>query len=479
MDRPDTDETLRHLSRPDDIDLHALVAVVLNSLAEGAAIRGGPAPVGDTDALIEQIRPTLAITLPEQGSGTAVLAELTRTFAEGAVDLASPAWSAHLLSPPLAVATAAGIAALVLNADLTSWDQSPAGILIEEAVLQAMAAIVGYDPTSSAGTITSGGTESNLVALLLARDRHAEPGVFLTSTAAHFSVRRNAHILGIPADDLVAVDTGPDDRIDPDALRAALKQTVARGRSPASVTLTAGTTDLGAIDPLRDCIDIAREYGAFVHVDAAYGGGALFSTRLAPLLADIGLADTISLDLHKFGWQPIGAGVLLAREAESFAPMAVDVPYINATDDLAAGHLNRLGTSLRTTRPADAFKVAVTFQALGRQALGSMVDHCHDLALHAAQRIVDHPSLVLAAQPTLSTVVFRYVPVDPGMSDAVNGALRRDLLSTGTAIIGRTERQQRVWLKFTLLNPEMTPHDIDTLIDHVVAAGRRQETRQR
>lgn len=472
---------MHRLSQPGDSDLHALLAVVLDALAEGAAHRGGPVPGGEPEEVAARVRAELGTTLPTHGQGIDAIIRLTRTLAVGAVDLASPAWAAHLLSPPLAVATAANVASTVLNADLTSWDQSPAGILIEDEVVRAMAELVGYDPGAAGGSITSGGTESNLVGLLLARDRHTSPGVFLASAAAHFSVRRSARILGIRPEDIVAVDTGPDHRMRPEALDAALRSIVADGGRPACVTLTAGTTDLGAIDPLDECIAIAHEHGASVHVDAAYGGGALFSERLRPLLVGIEHADTVSLDLHKYGWQPIGAGVLLARRAESFAPLAVEVPYINATDDLTAGHLNHMGTSLRTTRPADAFKMAVSFQAVGRSALGAMVDRCHELARYAAQRISEQPRLSLAAEPVLSTVVFRYVPRDSGtdQSDHVNGVLRRTLLSDGTAVIGRTElddRPARVRLKFTMLNPTMSHRDVDDLVESVVAAGRRAES---
>jgi L-2,4-diaminobutyrate decarboxylase len=472
---------MHRLSRPGDGDLHVLLGVVLDALAEGAADRGGPVPAGEPEKVAARIRAALGTILPESGQGADAIARLTRTLAVGAVDLASPAWAAHLLSPPLAVATAANVASTVLNADLTSWDQSPAGIVIEDEVVRALAELVGYDPDAAGGSITSGGTESNLVGLLLARDRHAGPGVFLASAAAHFSVRRGARILGIRPEDVVAVESGPDHRMRPEALEAALRRIVADGRRPACVTLTAGTTDLGAIDPLDECVATAHAYGASVHVDAAYGGGALFSRRLRPLLAGVEHADTVSLDLHKYGWQPIGAGVLLARRAESFAPLAVEVPYINAADDLTAGHLSHMGTSLRTTRPADAFKMAVSFQALGRSALGAMIDRCHELARHAARRISEQPRLSLAAEPVLSTVVFRYLPRDagPDRSDHINGTLRRTLLSDGTAVIGRTEldgRPARVWLKFTLLNPTMSRRDVDDLVELVVAAGRRAES---
>jgi L-2,4-diaminobutyrate decarboxylase len=142
------------------------------------------------------------------------------------------------------------------------------------------------------------------------------------------------------------------------------------------------------------------------------------------------------------------------------------VAYLNPADDEAAGYHSRLGHSVRTTRRADAFKIAVTFRALGRDGLGRLVDACHDLARHAAARVEAHPRLELAAPPVLTTVVFRHTA-----GSAVNAALRRRLLADGAAVVGRTEIGDAVWLKLTLLNPYATRADVDALLDLVVAAG--------
>ncbi|MFB9622746.1 pyridoxal phosphate-dependent decarboxylase family protein [Nonomuraea helvata] len=470
------------LSSPGSDDLHTLIGTVLQALSDGAQQRGGPVPAGEPVELAGDVRDALGPLLLREGRGVGVLASLTEILARGAVDLADPAWSAHLLSPPLAISAAADVAAAILNADLTSWDQSPAGIIIESEVVRAMCTLVGYDPDAAAGVVTSGGTESNLVGLFLARDRPGGPGpahgrsVVYASRSAHFSIRRSARLLGFPDENVIPVETNARDQMDPDALRAALEGGTREGRWPACVVATTGTTDFGAIDPVEDIITISRAHGAAVHVDAAYGGGALFSGKLASLLTGIDGADSVSLDLHKFGWQPIGAGVLLTRRADAFAPMAFEAPYVNAADDLRAGHLNHTDRSLRTTRRADAFKIAVTLQAVGTERLGEMVDHCHMLARHAARRIALTPYLALACDPVLSTVVFRYVPrADvPARSDAVNVSLRRRILAEGKAVVGRTElrtRKPSVWLKLTLLNPFMTVEDVDWVLDVITSAG--------
>jgi len=203
-----------------------------------------------------------------------------------------------------------------------------------------------------------------------------------------------------------------------------------------------------------------------------------FDGALAPLLDGLGEADTIGLDLHKLGWQPIAAGVLLVREAAMFGPLEQRAAYLNPEDDEEAGYTSLLGRSLRTTRRADAFKIAVTLRNLGRAGLGALVDRCHDLAGYAAERIAAEPRLELTAEPVLTTVLFRYLPLrgaaGPEEADRVNAALRRLLLEQGNAVVGRTELGSgpgSVRLKLTLLNPHTTTADLDRLIALVLTAG--------
>lgn len=452
---------------PDTTGLRATVAVALDALDAGTADRGGPAPATTPADLAASWRDL--DTVPDEGLGVAALADVVRRYAAGSVDPADPACVAHLQPPPLPVAVAADVAISVLNQSLDSWDQAPAGTALEPAVIRSLAALVGYDAGTARGVVTTGGTESLLMGLLLARDRGPawRRARVLCSAAAHFSVARNAGFLGLGEDSVVVVPTGADHRMDAAGLRTALTAVEADGERPAAVVATAGTTDLGAVDPLREVAAAAHDHGAWLHADAAYGGGALFSRTLAPLLDGVALADSVGLDLHKVGWLPAASGVFLVRDATAFAPLARSVAYLNAADDEEAGYPSLLGHSLRTTRRADAVRIAVVLRALGRDGLGALVDRCHALAAYAASRVRAHDDLELRADPVLTTVVFRHLG-----GDLVNARARRALLASGRAVVGRTEIDGAVWLKLTLLNPHATEADIDRVLDLVrVAAG--------
>lgn len=464
--------------------LRPLVEVALDALGRGVTDRGGPLPGSGPDGIANLMSEAYGgELLPRQGAGSQqALATLSRAFAAGAADPAHPKCAAHLHCPPLALAVVADLVAATVNPSLDSWDQGPSGVALEQEVVRTLAGLAGYDRDTAGGSITSGGTESNLTALLLARDsaartRTGRPRV-LASAAAHFSLARGAGIIGLGEDAVLPVSTDADHRMDPQALRAELAAVRAAGDEPVAVVATAGTTDLGAIDPLPEIAGAAAEYGAWLHVDAAYGGGALFSDRLACLLGGLERADSVALDLHKLGWQPVAAGVLLTREAAAFGPLERRVAYLNPDDDEDAGYPSLLSRSIRTTRRPDAFKIAVTLRAYGRGGLGAMVDRCHDLARHAAAYAAAHPRLELLSDPVLTSVVFRYVPESPesgSAPDHVNATLRRVLLAEGRAVVGRTEAAGAVWLKLTLLNPNTTEAHIEALLDTVVAAGEKEE----
>lgn len=456
--------------------LRPLTAVVLDALAEGAAERGGPLPAGGPEALAERVRGVCAPVLPEHGTGAQeAVRALVRLVAEGAADPADPHCVAHLHCPPLAVSAAADLAASALNPSLDSWDQAPAAGVLEERLTAELAALIYPTRPAPDAVVTSGGTESNLVALLLARERAQAAGAHTVQVVcganAHHSVHRAAWMLGLPAPVTVECRAGV---MVPAALDRALAD--ATGGPPVLVVATAGTTDEGLVDPLPQLAEVAACHGAELHVDAAYGGPLLFSRRLAPRLAGLEAADSVTFDLHKLGWQPVAAGLLAVRDTTSLARLAYRADYLNADDDTEAGLPDWLGRSVRTSRRPDALKIAVTLRALGREGLGRLVEHCVDTADQFADAVDAHP--LLRRRPGdvgISTVLFRPVAADalsPRAGDDLVASVRRRLLSDGSAVLGRAVAEDadgghRLWLKATLLHPHTSVTDLAGLLARV------------
>ncbi|GAA4895080.1 pyridoxal phosphate-dependent decarboxylase family protein [Streptomyces coeruleoprunus] len=455
--------------------LGKLTSVVLDALAEGAVTRGGPLPAGGPQAVARRLRAAVGPVLPEYGTGAEeALRTVTRAVAEGAADPADPWCVAHLHCPPLAVAAAADLAASALNPSMDSWDQAPAAAVLEQEVTAALGALVHPGGPAPDALVTSGGTEANLVALLLARERAGAATVrVVCGDTAHHSVRRAAWLLGLPEPVVLPCRDG---RLDPAAVDRALTGLAA----PALVVATAGTTDEGRIDPLPQLADVARRHGAELHVDAAYGGPLLFSDRLAPRLAGLSAATSVTFDLHKLGWQPVAAGLLTVPDSALLAPLALTADYLNADDDTEAGLPDLLGRSLRTTRRPDVLKIATTLRALGRTGLGALVEHCVRAAEELAARVDAHPRLRRRPGDTgISTVLFRPAAADAltgEAGDALVAEVRRVLLAEGRAVVGRAvaedaDGRRRLWLKATLLHPRTAGEDLEGLLDLVAATA--------
>ncbi|MFF4781628.1 pyridoxal phosphate-dependent decarboxylase family protein [Streptomyces griseorubiginosus] len=443
--------------------LRPLLDTVLDALEEGTRLRSGPLPAGGPTEVAVRLRAAVGDVLPDEGDPEA-LRHLVRALAEGAADPADPLCTAHLHCPPLAVAAAADLAVSILNPSMDSWDQAPAASELESLVTRALAEEVYADAFRGAGNcatsphrpdalITTGGTESNQLALLLARETQG-PGVrLICGENAHHSLPRAAWLLGLPEPVIVPTPNGT---LDPAALDEAL-------HGPSVIAATAGTTDAGLIDPLPDIAALCAQRGARLHIDAAYGGGLLFSTRHRAKLTGLSVADTVTLDLHKLGWQPVAAGLLAVRDDNDLAALNHRADYLNADDDTEAGLPDLLGRSLRTTRRPDVLKIAVTLKSLGREGLAALVDQVCSTAQEFAALVDRHPGFELHAPPTISTVLFRPV----GATDDAVAAVRRQLLTDGRAVLGRARAANRLWLKATLLNPTTRPAHLTALL-HLV-----------
>ncbi|WP_174248342.1 pyridoxal phosphate-dependent decarboxylase family protein [Streptomyces hoynatensis] len=459
--------------------LRPLVETVLTALEEGATARCGPLPAGGPGAVRRRLAERYGEVLPEHGTGAGeALHTLVHALAEGAADPAHPHCAAHLHCPPLGVAVAADLAACALNPSLDSWDQAPAASELERVVTARLARLVHPVAPAPDALVTTGGTESNLLGVLLAREHHGRSLRVICGANAHHSIHRAAWLLGLPEPAVLPTPRGV---LDPAAVRAALALAAA-AQSPALVVATAGTTDSGAVDPLPELADVVAAHRgparALLHADAAYGGPLLLSDLHRHKLNGLHRADSVAFDLHKLGWQPVAAGLLTVPDAAALAPLGQRTEYLNAADDTEAGLPDLLDRSLRTSRRPDVLKIAVTLRALGRAGLAALVDRTCAIAAELAALVAAEPELTLYGEPTISTVLFR----PRGASDAEVAAIRRRLLADGRAVLGRALAEDRhgrrlLWLKATLLNPDTEPGDLTALLKLVLDQHARGERR--
>jgi L-2,4-diaminobutyrate decarboxylase len=253
------------------------------------------------------------------------------------------------------------------------------------------------------------------------------------------------------------------------ALRQEIDQLQRQGLLPMAIIATAGNTDFGSIDPIDDIAEIARQAGAWLHVDAAYGGALLFSPSQRSRLAGLEGADSLSLDFHKLFWQPIPCSVFLLASAQQFDLIKMHADYLNPEAHETAGIPDLVTKSVLTSRRFDALKLWISFQTLGREKLSQLIDRTISLANHAAEVIRRNPQLELMCEPQLSTVVFRVLPANPDIdSDQLSARIRQQLFRTGRAVIGHTCVRDYSCLKFTCMNPAASETDIGALIEEIV-----------
>lgn len=430
--------------------------------------------------------------LPQTGLSSEEISETLRTVVTNSVNVSHPRTAAHLHCPPLLAALAAEVVISALNQSMDSFDQAPIATIVEQKLIRWLCGEAGF-PATADGTFTTGGSQSNYMGLLLARDAflkkrwnwsaqksglppEADRLRILCSEVAHFTVEKSASQLGLGTDSVVRVDVDDHFRMKPAALRSALQGLDGEGLLPMAVVATAGTTDFGSVDPLPEIATITRDTNTWLHVDAAYGGALLFSSTHRDKLESIESADSISIDFHKLFWQPIPCSAFLLRDAVHFDAIKFYADYLNPESHEDEGVPDLVTTSLLTSRRFDALKLWISFQSLGRDKLGKMIDRTIALAAHAAQIIRNTPQLELMAEPQLSTVMFRYIPCAANVdADSLNNRIRRQLFELGQAVIGHTRVHNCQCLKFTCMNPAVSDVEMEDLVKTILELGRQFE----
>lgn len=465
------------------LSLSQAIRIVCDSLPQQPY--SGKSPAALADFLTGEV-------VPAEPHSADFIVNTLASVVENSIAVSHPHTAAHLHCPPLLASLAAEVVISALNQSMDSFDQAPIATIVEQKLVRWLCAEVGL-PSTADGTFTTGGSQSNYMGLLLARDAFIQrqwnwsvqraglpPDArrlrILCSEVAHFTVEKSASQLGLGTDAVVRIAVDDQFRMKPAALSQGLEKLRKEGLIPMAVVATAGTTDFGSIDPLPEIAAIARDSGVWLHVDAAYGGALLFSSHHRDKLRGIDAADSMSIDFHKLLWQPIPCSVFLLRDARHFDAIKLHADYLNPEGHEDEGIPNLVTTSLLTSRRFDALKLWISFQSLGRGKLAGMIDWTIALAHHAAEVIRRSPRLELVCEPQLSTVVFCFVPSQLNVdSDRINATIRQSLFDEGRAVIGHTRVHGRQCLKFTCMNPSTTEGQMEELIGVIVAQGETLE----
>lgn len=364
------------------------------------------------------------------------------------------------------------------------WMNASAAGHVERELIRWMCGLAGY-PQGGGGLFVSGGSMANLTALTAARDdrltedRRAS-AVAYVSDQTHSSVAKGLHIIGFRADQVRKVPTDGAFRMDVAALRRAVEEDLALGRTPFAVIASAGTTNTGSIDPLPEIGALCRAYGLWMHVDGAFGASLLLSPRRRELLAGIECSDSLSWDAHKWLMQTYGCSVVLVRDQSRLVrSFAAHPEYLEDAQRFGQSpDFWDLGPEL--TRPARALKLWLTLQVMGSEGMGRVIDRGCAMAELAERAVREHPDWEIVSPAQLGIVNFRFAP--GGLSDRrldrLNQDIAREVTDSGYAQVLTTELRGRKVLRLCTLNPDTTPEDIRTTVERLVhsrAAGMAAE----
>ncbi len=418
------------------------------------------------------------------------LAQIKELYLDHTVAFHHPNYVAHLNCPVLLPAIVGDLIASSVNTAVETWDQSTSATLIEQEMIRWICSKMQF-PFSADGVFTSGGTQSNFMALSMARDHYAfqhyglnlkENGWsdvvskfrFFCSEKAHFSIKKNAALMGMGYDAVISVSTDDQMKMKPDALVQAIEKEKQLGNIPIGIVATAGTTDFGSFDPLTTIATIAKEYNVWFHVDGAYGGCYVLTDTHQHVLRGIEHADSITIDFHKTMFQPVCSSAFLVRDTKHFKYISYYADYLNPLEHRDEECPNLIEKSIQTTRRFDALKLWFTLKMTGEKAIGSFLEKVHYLALDLYHTLKNDSYFEVAHKPELSTLVFRCIVPgidDDSIHDTINLYVKNTLFKSGQASVASTKLNGNVYLKFTLLNPKSTIDDVLNIIQMIKETG--------
>src|SRR6202142_422626 len=416
------------------------------------------------------------LDIPERGMGDKALVALADVIGNSRCQNGRFFGYVHGSGEP--IAALGDLLGSILNQNITAWRSSPAGVTIERPVVRWLSEAVGC--RGFVGTLTSGGSAANLMGLAMARERKApanehglysrRASVIYASEQVHMAVPKAVAMLGIGRENLHYVSCDDSYRMIPSLLERAICQDEAQGREPIAVVASAGTVNTGSIDPLREIAAIAHSHDLWMHADGAYG--ALAAIAAPEKFDGLALADSVSLDPHKWLYQPLDCGCLLYK----------DVGSAQSTFTYTGNYAKQLSSdpvegfaffeeSIELSRRFRALKVWLSLRYHGLNAFRAAIQQDLDHAQHLAAAIEDSQSLELLGPVELSAVCFRHLLNEDASEETRNRfnlALLKCIVARGRVYLSNAELKGKFCLRACIVNHRTKKTDIDAVVREVL-----------
>lgn len=445
----------------------------------------------ELEMLLDAAPPAAGQPLPE-------LASDCQKMIEGSRHNGHPRFFGYVASPSTPPGAFADLLASAVNPSVTSWRSAPAATQIERTVMRWLGSLIGYDDQAQ-GLLTSGGSMANLTALLMAHRVKAGSAISQTgisgarmtiyaSDQVHFSIVKAADILGLGKESVRLLPAADDFSLDPNLLRAAVQNDLAKGLRPFCVVASAGTAATGAIDPLRDIAKLADEFKLWFHIDGAYGAPAALTDKRRASFAGLERADSVSLDPHKWLYTPLDCGCLLYRDAKlARQAFVTEAEYVKVHEQAEIESFAFWDYGIELSRRFRALKIWLTLKYYGTERLAAAIADDVVMAEYMAEQVEHADDLELLSPVQLSICCFRYVP--PGMRERLAGndaerqsvdaelnrlneRIMRRVQRGGKAYLSNAMLRGRVALRACIINFRTTRADIDLTLKVVHDAAR-------
>lgn len=438
----------------------------------------------DLEKLFSDSFPETGAPIPE------ILARFRSDVLPHAMQVASPRYYGQFNPTPLPIGVWADALASVLNQNAGAWRNGPTSAMIEARVLRWLCELVGYE-AKSFGVLASGGTEANLIALKCARDRAHEGAVkqglrsargdlaVYASEQCHFSIERSIDVLGLGRESLRKIPTDENFHFRVDALQEQLERDRQSGVVPCCIVGIAGATSTGVIDPLEELARIAYENNCWYHVDAAYGGALAFSAKHRDKLQGIALANSITLDPHKWMFVPFACGAVLVRDGGHVLRDAFDMTpeYLNEDRGGADVEFDFFRYGQMGTRRFNSLKIWMALNFMGRAGYAAVIERQIRLTDYLATQLNNLPDFKTVSPVETAVCCFKFVP---GSSTQMSGVEQDQLQQK---LQQKIERSGEAWITTTVLNGRRAlrvninsflteQRHIDDLLELLVRMGR-------
>lgn len=419
-----------------------------------------------------------------------VLQELEEKLFPYVAQVNHPGYFGLITPSPLPTGILADLIASALNQNIGVYSVGPAAVAMERRTVRWLADLVGYGE-GAGGNLTSGGMMANFIGVKLARDWATEnrsqhrgiqqPLAVYTSDERHVSVDKAVDAVGIGREFLRVIPSDDRFRIRLDLLEEAIAEDRGNGIVPACIVGMGGSTNTGAIDPLQELRRIADQNHIWLHIDAAYGGGMLLSQEHPGVLRGIELADSVTIDPHKWFYAPLDVGAVLIRdEAQLTRSFGMRPAYLTDRMDERDERYDYFVHGFEQSRRFRALKVWMSFKRYGGEQIGRWVDGNVAQARHLYARVQAHPDFEAATDPTLSAICVRFTGGDlaPADRDRLHAEVARRVEEGGAFWISTTLLKGKVYFRINPVNFRTRAEHMDALFDLLVAECGRAVVKQ-